>query len=335
MKLWKRCCLVLLGIIVCIIIVGCITVQFTPKPVCHLTRIGFSGGDEGVQYGLHPNYEAMKENVQVKHDLRYPSQFENALYDLYVPKDDSNTYPLLIWVHGGAFVGGDKKDIASFATVVASHGYVVLCMNYALAPEYAYPTPLKQTIELGSELQELAKHYPIDQEQIFIGGDSAGAHIALQFVLTQINKEYQALMQVKQVLDVSSIKGFVSFCGLLDILAYDETDSAFSNFLYDQSAWGYFQAKDWKQAAQKQYANLLPYVNGDLPPVYVSDGDKNSFLPQAKKVKELLKRQGVKVSDLLWESGEHIHEYQFHLDQDAGLKNFEMMLEFLNECTME
>lgn len=335
MKRWKSCCLYVCGLIVCLII-GCyVLVQITPDPVCYLTRKGFAADDDSLLYGLHPDYNEMEESVVVKKELPYESDYENAMYDLYVPKDASKTYPLILWVHGGAFVGGDKKDIASFATSVASQGYVVLCMNYALAPEYAYPTPLKQTIELGSELQELSKQYPINQEQIFIGGDSAGAHIALQFVLTQVNSEYRHKMNLPQTISSSSIKGFLSFCGLLDILAYNETDSAFSNFLYDQSAWGYFQSKDWKQTAQENHADLLPYLNSDLPPIYLTDGDKGSFLAQAKKVKALLKSQGVKVSDLLWESGEHIHEYQFHLDQAEGQKNFEMMLKFLKECTME
>lgn len=312
------------------LLVGCILlVQCTPKPVNYLTRKGFSGGEEGVVYGLHPEYAQMKERVRIYQNHPYSSAYENASYDLYVPSDDTKSYPILLWVHGGAFVGGDKKDISTFATALASQGYVILCMNYGLAPEYQYPVPLQQVIELSEEIPAMAKQYPMDISQIFIGGDSAGAHIALQFVLTQVNEEYRAKLMEKQVLSPDVIKGYLSFCGLLDILRYDETDSSFSNFLYAQSAWGYFNEKDWKQAAKIQDADLLPYLTRSLPPVYLTDGDKDSFLPQAKRVKQILLNEQVEVSDCLWEDGEHPHEYQFHLDQEAGLENFQRVLEFL------
>lgn len=324
-----------IGLCICFVI-GCILlVQCTPKPVCYLTRKGFSGGESGVAYGLHPEYDQMKNGVNVYMDQAYPSVYDNANYDLYVPKDDGKDYPILLWVHGGAFVGGDKKDISTFATALASQGHIILCMNYALAPEAKYPVPLKQVREISEHISVLSEQYPIDPTRIFLGGDSAGAHIALQFLLTQVNEEYRTRMMETQTLSPASIKGYISFCGLLDILQYDLTDSSFSNFLYSQSAWGYFDQKDWKAAAKMLGADLLPYLTKDLPPVYLTDGDKDSFLPQAKKVKQILLHQGVTVTDCLWESGENPHEYQFHLDNEAGLENFQKVLQFLKEQSTE
>lgn len=329
MRRWKKIGCGIAGILICFLL-GCgLLVQCTPNPVCYLTRKGFSGGENGVAYGLHPEYPQMENAVNVKKDLPYESAYENASYDLYMPKDDSKRYPLLLWVHGGAFVGGDKKDISTFATALASQGYAILSMNYALAPEASYPIPLKQVIEVSKHISTLSEQYPIDPTQIFIGGDSAGAHIALQFLLTQVNEEYRSVMKETQSLSPSVIKGYVSFCGLLDILEYDTTDSSFSNFLYAQSAWGYFDEKDWKQAAKAQSADVLAFLNSDLPPFYLTDGDANSFLPQAKEVQKILQKQGVVVESLLWESGEHPHEYQFHLDQEDGLQNFTQVLAFL------
>lgn len=317
-------CILLLGIGTSVIIVN-----LTPNPIAHLTRIGFSGGEEGVVYGRHPDYVNMQENIRIEKDLSYPSKYEQANFDAYYPKDTTQSYPVLLWVHGGAFVGGDKNDIENFATSLSSQGYVVLCMNYALAPEATYPTPLIQTMEMVSYLPELTKQLPMELSSFFIGGDSAGAQIAFQFLTTQTNETYREKLDLPLVIEPSTIKGAISFCGLLDLSQYDTTDSRFSNFLYDQSAWAYFKQKDWKEALRQNGADFSSYLTSSFPPVYLTDGDLNSFLKQAEEYKALLLQQGIEVVDLLWQSGEHPHEYQFHLDQDAGLQNFNQVLQFL------
>lgn len=329
MHLWKKISLGVGGIPVVCIVVVMITIQLTPKPIAYITRAAFDGGSEGVAYGLHPEYERMRTQVDRKADRSYPSSYEQNNYHVYIPKDTSKTYPVILWIHGGAFVGGDKMDIHSYATALASQGYVVFTMNYALAPDKQYPTPLIQASEMAMEIKAQAEEMPIDLSNMFIGGDSAGAHIALQFTLTQTNENYRSFFDVEQIFEPTTMKGMISFCGVLDISMYDETDSGFSNFLYDQSAWAYFDKKSWKDAIVKNHADALSFVNEDFPPVYLTDGDHNSFLTQAKQAEQIFRQYNIDVTSLLWEEGEHPHEYQFHLDQEAGQKNFDMVLEFL------
>lgn len=329
MKWLKRILITILALIVILVVTVYATIHITPNPVAHLTRIAFSGGEEGVVYGRHPEYETWKQQVNVTKDVTYSSTQETSTFDAYVPNDQSKTYPTILWIHGGAFVGGDKQDIENFATSLAAQGYVVLCMNYELAPEATYPMPLSQTISFVSELPKFAQAYSMDLSQLFVGGDSAGAHIAFQFLTTQTNPDYRDLMQVAQVIEPDTIKGAISFCGLLDIAMYDETDSSFSNFLYDQSAWAYFDHKDWKDMVDDNGANFLPYITSDFPPTYLTDGDKDSFLDQANKVEALFLEKQIEVSALLWKDGDHPHEYQFHLDNEAGLQNFDRVLAFL------
>lgn len=329
MKWFKRIFIAILVLIVMLVAAGYATIHITPDPVAHLTRIGFSGGEKGVVYGRHPNYETWKQQIKITKDIQYSSTQETSTFDIYTPNDTSKTYPAIIWVHGGAFVGGDKRDIENFATSLTAQGYVILCMNYELAPEATYPTPLSQMSSFISELPKLAETFPIDLTQVFVGGDSAGAHIAFQFLTTQTNPEYREFMKVSQVIEPDTIKGAISLCGLLDIIRYDETDSSFSNFLYNQSAWAYFDHKDWKASVKTNGANFLPYITSDFPPTYLTDGDKDSFLDQAVDMEALLMEKQVEVSALLWKNGEHPHEYQFHLDQAAGIQNFDQLLAFL------
>ena len=132
-KLWTITKLLI--VIIILFMAGClIMIQFTCVPVTKLTRMGFSGGKEGVQYTHHPEYEQRIQTIEEKLDVSYASAYDLHTYDIYYPKE-KGSYPLLLWVHGGAFVGGDKADTRTYMEMVASYGYTVISMNYALAPE--------------------------------------------------------------------------------------------------------------------------------------------------------------------------------------------------------
>lgn len=318
--------MMIIAIITCLIII-----QFTCIPVTKLTRKGFSAGENGVQYTHHPEYDTRIHQIEKQLDVVYSSQYEQNTYDIYYPKEKSH-YPLLLWVHGGAFVGGDKADTRTYMEMIASHGYTVISMNYALAPEQSYPTPIYQMMELIQDIQ--TKKYPIDYQKILIGGDSAGAHIAGEFTTLQINPQYQEFTGIKACLKPSQIKGFLSFCGLLDIKAYDDTDSWFSNFLYDQSAWAYFDEKHWKTSKLMEQADFKPWITSDFPPSFITDGAVDSFLPQAEAMKAFLDTLDVSCELVVYPDALLPHEYQFQLERPQALNTFDEVVAFLYDQTM-
>ncbi|GAA0062575.1 alpha/beta hydrolase [Clostridium sp. CTA-1] len=136
--------------------------------------------------------------------------------------------PTIIWVHGGAFVGGDKDQVDIFATTLASNGYVVLSMNYELAPEAKCPIPIMQLEEFYSHIASIKTKYSIDENQLFFAGDSAGAQIVSQFLAIQTNKKFADKMGSKQRVPKDSIKGALLYCGPYDI---EQPSNPNTNFL--------------------------------------------------------------------------------------------------------
>lgn len=322
----------LLIVIIILFMAGClIMIQFTCVPVTKLTRMGFSGGENGGAYTHHPEYAQRIQTIVEKLDVSYASAYDQHTYDIYYPKE-KGSYPLLLWVHGGAFVGGDKADTRTYMEMIASHGYSVVSMNYALAPEQKYPTPVYQMMELLEDIQ--TKDYPIDFQNIFIGGDSAGAHIAAGFTTLQVSPQYQAFTGMKASIKPQQIKGFLSFCGLLDIKAYDETDSWLSNFLFDQSAWGYFDDKQWKKSQRMKQSDFMPWLTSSFPPTFLTDGDTNSFMKQAEAMHSILQDINVPVELLTYPDASLPHEYQFQLERTQALQTFEHVISFLKNHTM-
>lgn len=117
--------------------------------------------------------------------------------DIYIPDGDTVTNrPLIIWLHGGSFLGGDKSLVGcvDFCTEFAKKGYVTASANYrlssdaqvfALYQEEQYTTVLKAVSDIKGAIRYFRKSiangnpYGIDGNTIFIGGSSAGAVAAL------------------------------------------------------------------------------------------------------------------------------------------------------------
>jgi acetyl esterase/lipase len=113
--------------------------------------------------------------------------------DLYQPTDDTETLrPVYIWIHGGAFVSGDKADAtdAMIADRFAKRGYVTASINYRLQPMQIFEwgsDPLAAAIaDTQHDAQAAvrwfranAATYHIDPNRIAVGGYSAGAIASL------------------------------------------------------------------------------------------------------------------------------------------------------------
>ena len=141
MKKILRVCLWLVGILVTLALVVLIAFQVSPRPGAYL--IGKMFNDE-VKITDETAYQKSLPHVTVKNDLTYTSDYDRSTFDLYYPQGASKV-PVVFWVHGGGYVGGDKEGAKEFATYLADRGQVaVVSLNYEWAPSLEYPGQVKQ-----------------------------------------------------------------------------------------------------------------------------------------------------------------------------------------------
>ncbi|WP_454860100.1 alpha/beta hydrolase [Promicromonospora soli] len=104
--------------------------------------------------------------------------------------------PALLWIHGGGMVLGDAgQDSAVCRRMADELGIVVVSVEYRLAPEHPFPTPLE---DCYTALEWLARQPDIDSARIAVGGQSAGAGLAA--ALTLLAKERGEIRPVLQLL---------------------------------------------------------------------------------------------------------------------------------------
>ncbi|MGX7420606.1 alpha/beta hydrolase [Carnobacterium gallinarum] len=305
-----------------------VLVNLTPTPVSKLLRRRFSRPKTDL---LPENYAEIKAKTKIVRDLDYHSTLANGFLDVIMPKEQSGKLPLVIWMHGGAYVGGDKRDVTNYAESIASYGYIVGNINYALAPEQPYPGPLIQLTESYLYLKEHAEEFQIDMNQVFFAGDSAGAQIVSQFLTIQTNQKLADAVDIQPVVPLETLKGALMFCGPFDIKKLGtESKSVMMNLLMNQVAWAYVGEKKWLTDERLHQVSLRNYMTDNYPPSLIADGNTLSFEEHGRDFVALLKEHDVEVEGIFFpEEVKTEHEYQFIMNSEAGKYTFERVMNFL------
>ena len=326
MKIVKR---ILIGLFILLMLLVA-WVIISPYPVNMVIRMLFHGG-----VAITPeNYDEIVEQVDIKRNISYDSQYKKGKMDIISPKNQGENLPVIIWVHGGGFVGGDKSDIEEYAVQIAHKGYVVLNINYALAPESKYPTPVLQLGEVYQFLLKNQKEYQIDMTNLFLAGDSAGAHIVGQFSIIQTDNSYAEFVGIDPVMNPEDINAVLLFCGPFDLMRFMEVteNNAILKFFLHRILWGYAGIKDAKDQRELMEISLVDYVSENFPPSFITDGNTYTFTQQGKDFSEKLQQLGVEVVPVFYDTEETLlHEYQFMMDNEYSFNTYKMMLQFLQQ----
>lgn len=102
---------------------------------------------------------------------------EGVTADVVVPSGPG-PWPVLVYLHGGGWVSGSPTTHAKLARRFAEAGYLVFNVDYRLAPEHPFPSPLEDCIQAIRWAARVAAQYGGDATRLAIGGDSAGGNLS-------------------------------------------------------------------------------------------------------------------------------------------------------------
>lgn len=127
------------------------------------------------------------EGVKRTNDQAYGSHERNKV-DVYVPeRAAASAMPVVIFVHGGGFMRGDKKDRDNIGYFFARNGVVGLVMNYRLAPANQWPAGAEDVAAAVNWARANVAALGGDPEKIYLFGESAGAaHVATATLLKRL-----------------------------------------------------------------------------------------------------------------------------------------------------
>lgn len=169
-----------------------------------LTLASCSGAQlESAAQGL-VNSTNSTRGLKVVRDQRYGPDARNLL-DVYAPENVQGA-PVVLFVHGGSWQGGDKSGYQFVGESLARAGYVTGVMNYRLAPRNRYPTYVQDAAAALKWLRDNARAYGGRPDNLFVTGHSAGGFNAVEAV---DNARWLAEAGVP----VSAVRGVIGIAG--------------------------------------------------------------------------------------------------------------------------
>lgn len=238
-------------------------------------------------------------DVSITKDIVYKTIEDREIkLDLYKPTLQSDQpYPLLVWVHGGAWKRGSKDALPTknplLLKSVMEQGYALAAVNYRLSGEATFPAPVQDINDALNFLYEHASQYQITADNLVMMGRSAGGHLAGLIGTTNAHGNIEFYAKPKY-----QVKAVVSFFGPTDLLALGSkhgknvsSKSSVSRFLGDTPS-------AIPEIARS--ASSTTYVNENTPPFIQLHGtlDKQVPLSQSESLKAKLDEYNIE--NQLW-----------------------------------
>jgi acetyl esterase len=300
----------------------------SPWPAALLMRRIFAASGVRLTTALDRHAPA---NVTGLIDERYGAG-PDLLLDVFRPAAASGPLPLVVWVHGGGFVGGTKDELAGYFKLVASYGFVVAAPRYSLAPGHRYPTPLRQLMQALQYLQANAGRLLIDPDRIVLAGDSAGAHIAAQAGALVTTPGYAEAAGVTSTITPAQLRGLVLACGLYDLQLVRHPAAPAGRLFVQASMQAYAGRRRFLDDPAFAAWSVTDHVSPAFPPALITAGDADPLRPHSELLAARLQTVGAETETLFFPAGHQPpvdHEYQFDLDTDAGQLFLDRLLAFL------
>jgi acetyl esterase/lipase len=244
------------------------------------------------------------EGTRILRDLAYvPDGHIRQKLDLYLPgqNEDTAPQPLVVWVHGGAWLAGSKENCPSARFL--RQGYAAASINYRLSQHAIFPAQIEDCKAAIRFLRANADKYNIDPNRIGVWGASAGGHLVALLGTAGDVKEFDKGPN----LHVSSrVQAVCDFFGPTDLTKMSDFESTMDHDASDspESLLVGGPVQENKEAYRR--ANPITYVSKDDPPFLICHGDKDMLVPHNQSVllNAALKKAGVSV--------------KFHTVKDGG-----------------
>jgi len=112
-------------------------------------------------------------------DVPYANASPAERLDVYLPREGIPPFPVVMYVHGGAWMTGDKAapEYLSGIPLVTSRGYAVVSINYRLTPEAIFPAQIQDVKAAVRWIRANGATYGLDPDRIAAWGDSSGGHL--------------------------------------------------------------------------------------------------------------------------------------------------------------
>jgi acetyl esterase/lipase len=196
---------------------------------------------------------------------------ERGRLDLYLPQGAASPVPAIMFVYGGAWRNGEKRDYRFVGQALCARGFAVAIPDYRLFPEVRYPWFLEDNAAAFAWLAAHAGAFGLDPARLYLMGHSAGAYNAAMLAcdgrwLASAGRDARR-----------DIRGFIGLAGPYDFLPFDADT-----------------AEIFASAPDPAETQPIRYVTGGEPPMLLATGlDDRTVRPRnSERLAETVQARG-------------------------------------------
>lgn len=212
--------------------------------------------------------------------------------DIQLPEKMSGPVPVLVFIHGGAWVIGDKTDEELGGTLAAAlaNGYAVVRVNYRLAQNAKWPAQIYDCKAAIRFIRANAEKYNLNPEQIAVMGCSAGGHLVQMMGVTNGNPEFEDLSMGNEEAS-SDVQAVVSMYGISDVSTWSQSMDLV-NIIGNGKDPSTMLLGDNYTTEQALAASPITYVSPKTAPMFIGHGKNDTLvgceqsITLAEKLKE-------------------------------------------------
>jgi acetyl esterase/lipase len=238
--------------------------------------------------------------VLIERDIAYiPNGDEAQRLDLYLPEKSARSpLPLIVHIHGGAWMGGSKFP-CPFVNLV-SQGYAVASVEYRFSQKALFPAQIQDCQAAIRWLRANSKRYNIDPEHVGAIGGSAGGHLSALIGTSGGKKAFPLIggneEQSDQVQCVCDVFGPANFTTVMQQAADDK--NVRNIFQFNSPGDPYSRLIGVSLDADREKTDAVSpihYVSKETPPMLILHGTHDALVPytQSEELMAALKANGV------------------------------------------
>ncbi|MBX9687423.1 MAG: alpha/beta hydrolase [Candidatus Obscuribacterales bacterium] len=256
---------------------------------------------------VHKNDADAAGELRVYKDLSYAPGSKDPFQtlDLYLPRHPKQEpVPLIVWIHGGAWMSGDKNHPPLLP--ILDRGYAVASLNYRLSSQAVHPAQINDCKAAIRFLRKEAKLYDLDPARIGVWGHSAGGHLAALLGTSGGVKELEGELGNNEF--SSRVQAVADWAGPTDLLTVGSQapKNCRIDFSSPTNPVAVFLGENRSPTAYLA-ASPIQYASPDDPPVLILHAEDDDIVPvgQSREFSELLKKQKVTHELLISPEGGH------------------------------
>jgi acetyl esterase len=230
-----------------------------------------------------PEIGAFHEAVQLRPGLTA---------DVAVPQGNG-PHPVVVYLHGGGWIGGSTKTHRKLGMQFAEAGYLTINVDYRLAPEHPFPAGLEDCLYAVKWTGENAKRWNGDVSRLAVGGDSAGGNLTAATLTSLAAEKYAGPAKPKAALLIYGVYDFPATmkreqAGSIDGMVKAYAGAGYPAILEDP-----------------RVSPLRAVKPGALPPSFVICGTADPLLPETHAMADALKRADIRHEVVILEDMPH------------------------------